>query len=173
MHSGCAHKAQELRKKKCANGSVLFAFQCLECGSPASAWLPHSDERLKGGEVTDWDYEIFERDSAFERAFSVAEEAGVSVVGAKTSIEIYDAIRVKRGQEWRARYIDHLKSDAWREIRRKVLKRAKNICEGCATADATQVHHLTYKNLGRELLWELVAVCDRCHETAHSSGEGE
>lgn len=38
------------------------------------------------------------------------------------------------------------------------------LCEGCGKARATQVHHKTYRNLGDEFLFELVALCDACHK---------
>jgi len=49
----------------------------------------------------------------------------------------------------------------------KVISRDKRLCQaqlpGCV-ATATQAHHLTYKHLGHEPLFELIAVCWRCHE---------
>jgi 5-methylcytosine-specific restriction endonuclease McrA len=48
-----------------------------------------------------------------------------------------------------------------------VLERAGNICEGCGEKKASQVHHLTYKHLRLEFLFELVAVCEKCHDTLH------
>ncbi|MCK1357156.1 MULTISPECIES: hypothetical protein [unclassified Bradyrhizobium] len=33
---------------------------------------------------------------------------------------------------------------------------------------ATQVHHLTYKHIFREFVFELIAVCDECHSRLHS-----
>ena len=64
-------------------------------------------------------------------------------------------------------YPQYLQSDAWKELRAKVLKRASNICEGCGTEKAVQVHHLRYAHVGYEFLWELVAVCLACHERVH------
>jgi 5-methylcytosine-specific restriction endonuclease McrA len=46
-------------------------------------------------------------------------------------------------------------------------QRAGGICEGCRQESATEVHHLTYEHAGREFLWELVAICRRCHERYH------
>jgi len=65
-------------------------------------------------------------------------------------------------------YNEYLKSTEWRSRRARVLKRANGICEGCLVSEATQVHHLTYEHVGDELMFELVAICDACHEKAHS-----
>jgi hypothetical protein len=70
-------------------------------------------------------------------------------------------------EKWRHCYEEYLQSDAWHERRRRVLARARGICEGCRQAPATQVHHLTYKHVCNEFLWELVAICRGCHERYH------
>ena len=65
----------------------------------------------------------------------------------------------------RLTYQDYLKSDGWERTRRKVLARARHICEGCGEARATQVHHLNYEDPRcEELLFNLVALCGRCHD---------
>lgn len=72
----------------------------------------------------------------------------------------------------------------WRQCRRcgaavgSAVARARGVCEGCRSARATQVHHLTYQHAGHvvpggELLWELVAVCDDCHDRAHMRAVSE
>lgn len=68
---------------------------------------------------------------------------------------------------WHNRYRAYLKTDAWAKKRDFVLERARGVCEGCGTARATTVHHLTYEHAGDEFLWELRAVCEACHDKAH------
>lgn len=58
--------------------------------------------------------------------------------------------------------------ERWERKRQSVLRRCNFICEGCAEAPATQVHHLTYDHVGSELLFELVGLCAACHERVHS-----
>jgi len=70
-------------------------------------------------------------------------------------------------REWWRRYEAYLQTPQWQLRRRRVLERADFRCEGCRQAPATQVHHLTYKRLGHEMLFDLVAVCDACHEAIH------
>lgn len=45
-------------------------------------------------------------------------------------------------------------------------------CELCREAEATQVHHTTYANLGMERNHELVALCRRCHQHITANGLG-
>jgi hypothetical protein len=76
-------------------------------------------------------------------------------------------------QEWDAWYEKYRQTDAWRERRERVLKRANYVCEGCRINRATEIHHMTYDNTGDEFLWQLVAICRDCHERFHGLGRYE
>jgi len=54
---------------------------------------------------------------------------------------------------------------------RAVLERDLRLCQGCRQRPATQVHHQTYRRVGREMLFDLVAVCDECHDAIHEGGD--
>lgn len=79
-----------------------------------------------------------------------------------------EAAKAQADAEWRRRYDAHMVSPKWRTIRAKVIARAGAICEGCASAPAVQAHHMTYVHMGDEFLWELKAVCKRCHDRFHA-----
>jgi 5-methylcytosine-specific restriction endonuclease McrA len=64
-------------------------------------------------------------------------------------------------------YRNHLQSEYWKNIRRHALERDNRICQSCKKEQATEVHHLTYKNLGNESLDELISYCRACHEKVH------
>jgi 5-methylcytosine-specific restriction endonuclease McrA len=77
-------------------------------------------------------------------------------------------------QKWRAAhpdfwewYSEYLNSAEWQLVRAKVMARCRGFCEGCGEARATQVHHLTYAHVGEEFLFELVGLCDACHDRIH------
>jgi hypothetical protein len=65
------------------------------------------------------------------------------------------------------RYRDYLRSDAWKELRDKVLNRDDHTCQGCLSRPATQVHHLTYEHIFEEFALELVSLCALCHARIH------
>jgi 5-methylcytosine-specific restriction endonuclease McrA len=69
----------------------------------------------------------------------------------------------------RQSYDDYLRSDAWKRRAAKILQRANGVCEGCLSNPASEVHHLTYQNIGQEFAWELRAVCRSCHSRIHSA----
>lgn len=62
----------------------------------------------------------------------------------------------------------YLKSKEWYNKRIKVLNRDKYVCQACLKNKATQVHHLTYERIYKEPLFDLVSVCDECHNSIHS-----
>jgi hypothetical protein len=74
------------------------------------------------------------------------------------------ALQEQKDREWWDWYNLYLQSPEWLWRRDAVLKRARYVCEGCGKNRAVQVHHLTYKHVGHEMLWELVAVCKECHD---------
>ena len=62
-------------------------------------------------------------------------------------------------------YKNYLQSPAWKVKRDAVIQRDGGQC--VCGAQATQVHHKTYKNIGKEPLSDLVALCQECHDRAH------
>ena len=69
---------------------------------------------------------------------------------------------------WWREYNEYLSTQMWKGKRAQVIARCKNICEGCLSETVYQVHHLTYANLGDELLFQLVGLCKACHEKCHT-----
>ena len=63
-------------------------------------------------------------------------------------------------------YNRYRKSARWQTKRRTILKCARYKCWKCGRP-ATQVHHETYKRIGKERLSDLTAVCGGCHKRIH------
>jgi len=68
---------------------------------------------------------------------------------------------------WWERYNAYLLTPGWRSKRDRVLQRAHGLCEGCGAKRAVYAHHLTYERVFNEMLFDLVALCDECHQTIH------
>lgn len=64
----------------------------------------------------------------------------------------------------KSEYQRYLASREWAVLRRKVHNRSAGICERCHINEASQVHHVTYERIGRELLEDLQHVCSLCHD---------
>ena len=88
--------------------------------------------------------------------------AGLKIVVDKW---VSDKQREKRRNYYRDTY---LSSDDWKRKRALVLKRDSYRCVYCG-ARATQVHHKRYarRNIGREPIEWLVAMCKPCYERQH------
>lgn len=140
----CEGTTSELRRRVLGNGAVQIVYQCLTCGRSASNPLAKSSvpnhERLPA-----WDESL-----------------------AGQYDEMRAGLRQEQKAEWFEEHNAYLLTPKWRAKRAAVLKRSGGMCEGCAEKYASQVHHLTYVHWKDELLWELVAVCDECHERAHA-----
>lgn len=77
-------------------------------------------------------------------------------------IDFIKYLQVKRDEYFNKKYDDYLTSDKWYVIRNTVMERDNYKCQICKNK-ATDIHHLTYKNFGKEYLFELVALCRACH----------
>ena len=63
-------------------------------------------------------------------------------------------------------YKDYLKSDRWREIRRRIWRAAKGRCALCGEKGSA-VHHKTYARVGNEWEEDLELLCKLCHDRRH------
>ncbi len=66
------------------------------------------------------------------------------------------------------KHAEYIKSPEWKIKRKLVLERDNYKCLSCLSANATEVHHLSYKHLGNEPLFELVSICRRCHQEIYN-----
>ncbi len=71
------------------------------------------------------------------------------------------------------KYLNHLQSPYWKNIRQQVLLRDNNTCQKCLKAPAQEVHHLTYNNLGNENLSDLLSLCRICHFSLHNQNNSK
>ena len=63
-------------------------------------------------------------------------------------------------------YQCYLLSEQWKTRRSAVMARDNHMCQYCG-GEATEVHHLTYENIGNEPLEDLIAICRLCHKDQH------
>lgn len=68
-------------------------------------------------------------------------------------------------------YVDFLKSDYWKQVRKLVLKRDGRMCVICRETKQLDIHHDTYKNHGDEMnhLDDLMTLCRKCHKEHHDA----
>lgn len=68
-------------------------------------------------------------------------------------------------------YSQYLQTKHWKGLRGFMLRRFKT-CQNCGRDYGLQVHHKTYKRLGREdALADLVVLCAPCHHSFHTGDD--
>lgn len=67
--------------------------------------------------------------------------------------------------EFSLNYLEYIRSSAWHRspARQKALTNAAGHCRLCHASARLEVHHSTYKRLGRERDNDLIALCSECH----------
>ena len=151
----CEHVTCELRRRVIKGGSITYVRQCVRCGQTTS---PVKAE-IALAEVGDIVMPAF--DTTLERAWNAQRSARYK--------QVFDSLSGKRSEE----YEEYLDSEDWQAKRELVFERSGGICEGCRERKADEVHHLTYAHIGKEFLWELVAICGVCHERIHENDEAD
>lgn len=68
---------------------------------------------------------------------------------------------------WWKDYKQYLSTDKWRKKSQAVLQRDNYLCQACLLRTATQAHHKSYEFMGQEPLFDLIAICEPCHEHLH------
>lgn len=66
-----------------------------------------------------------------------------------------------------AQYHEYILSPQWKARAQRAIKRAGNRCQVCGNIRKLQVHHNTYRNLGKEKAADLCVLCARCHALFH------
>jgi hypothetical protein len=137
----CPHPTLERRQRTHANGVVVHGDQCLTCGH----WSENGIKKDRALTDLPW------YDEKLRHSFR---DQG----GFKTT---------RLGADW---YHVYLQSPEWKRRRRMIMERSGGVCEArivCDGSSSVAVHHLSYRYLGFEPLWDLAAVCDECHSFIH------
>lgn len=151
----CDHELIEMRLRTYANGTTHCVEQCQRCGKALRQYKKIASEVRRAratGPLLDFDETL--RDKFY----------------AKANLH-RTSQRQEEKEAWWQWYDEYLCSDEWSRKRRLVLQRDDYTCQGCVTRQASRVHHLTYEHVGNEFLWQLVAVCQDCHDRLHEKDD--
>ena len=141
-----------IRRKPIRGGGFQLKHQCMVCGAAVGSAIAHDKFNIQ---IDEWDLSL-----------EAAWKENVNKFYRDNAFQLEQNIENKSTQWWK-QYNKYLLSEQWRDRRDRIFRRAGYICEGCGAKPASQVHHLSYKNVGKEFLWEIVAVCDDCHARCH------
>lgn len=150
----CPHKRVGIVKYQNGGGAVCYNWFCAKCGQKLSSNIPHAlaegrEEKASFSDMSDrsGNYEAERRASLMHLENAAADRCQPKL---------------------RDEYGEYLEGDYWAQISAKVMKRAHGICEGCLSQTAEQVHHVDYRNRGHEFAFQLVAICNECHDRYHA-----
>lgn len=146
-------KVERITRRELSNGRIAYYLQCPLCGNGRA---------VKNSQATGATYPAWRDDLQSRRR----DEYNRLCDLVRAEIE---KDRQNKTTDWWKWYNTYLQTTEWHAIRDKVLKRCNNWCEGCDRRPAVHVHHLTYDHVGNELLFELVGVCQFCHDRIHAS----
>jgi len=64
-------------------------------------------------------------------------------------------------------YVKNASHDANHHAWRAAIARAYGHCETCYEQTKLEAHHLHYRTVGNESLWDFLMLCRKCHFAAH------
>ena len=70
--------------------------------------------------------------------------------------------------EWTT-YAEYLRTLHWKRKRQEAFEFHGRQCQECGSTEDLQVHHTTYRRLGRERLKTLQILCKHCHAIRHEN----
>jgi hypothetical protein len=149
----CKHTNKSVRKKYAADGAISIWHQCDRCGHKVGVAIKKATfTQAELDALPKWDNQI---------------ETGFHAESKKRFDELWANEKQRQLGVWQQAYEQYLQTPEWKRKRQLVLLRAQGICEGCREVEATDVHHLSYDDVGNEFLFELVALCRKCHQRLH------
>lgn len=143
----CGSYNTEPRLYAFKNGTQNVVMQCNHCGGRYGNWI--SKNKIENLEDLKPFNEAAEKKFRDKQAYN------------------RERMNVDVSADWWNRYNDHLNSRAWKIKRDAVLERDSYWCQACQSRKAKDVHHLSYKRMGNEPLFDLVSVCRECHQKLH------
>lgn len=69
-------------------------------------------------------------------------------------------------QETAKTYTKYLLTQHWQNIRKQKLE-LNPICEKCGSSQKLNIHHQSYRGLGKEKINNLITLCEKCHSKLH------
>ena len=71
--------------------------------------------------------------------------------------------------EHKTTYAEYLDTEHWKTTRKRFWesKLHNGACYSCGSKEKLQVHHKTYRRIGKERLTDLCLLCDECHGRTH------
>lgn len=142
----------------CSNNTIQLRNYCKKCHELVGHALPQ-----KGIEIRMETVKNYESYREFIANLNAPENEAIKL--------LYQEIKEKRAYKMGFDYNSYLRSDAWKELKRKIAARDDNKCKLCGSTSSLDTHHLNYAHFGKEYPFELVTLCRDCHHREYHSDE--
>lgn len=169
----CRHFDTIFTKREIKTG-LRKAIQCKNCGRMLSTKFTHAQRQCKLYDLPVFDEGLKKEWDDWRHVFLITSSEvwyrcfyRWRMIYPDKYLEFLQ-IQDKKNQEWWDRYSSYLDSYEWKEKRQQKLDQARGLCERCGEK-ATEVHHLSYRNIGDEPLGDLMAICYWCHHQEHGT----
>lgn len=149
----CSHINHDVGRVTYSNGSIHVRQVCFDCGEFIGDTIKKSDAHNS--------LPIIDQEK-IRKAYQERRQNEYADIKQK-----HVRMQRKRDAGFQKEYVNYLSSPKWKERRERVLQRANYLCEGCLENRATTVHHLNYRHIYHEMLFDLVALCHACHAMCH------
>lgn len=156
----CTHPSTEVLRVRVAGGSVQVRNCCTVCGDRRGTSLSQKDKA--------WVESLPWQSSGRAGTYKSRRDEEKRAI-------LIDLARRQFAENGRftASYQAYIQSPGWKARREKVMKRCRGMCEGCGDNRAVHVHHHSYRHFGNEFLFELLGLCQNCHDRLHKEEIGE
>ncbi|RZK06556.1 MAG: hypothetical protein EOO46_15185 [Flavobacterium sp.] len=159
----------EPRIRKYESGITHYVTQCTTCG--ATFGQPFSKKLIVDHESIKPFDEEFEKQfvaEAYKDLFELSDkQKKLQEIRKRLKSDYFKNVLKLPFDNFETAYNAYLNSPFWQTKRKLILERDNFLCQFCNAAKATQVHHLSYDNLGNECDFELLSVCYPCHQIIH------
>jgi hypothetical protein len=157
LSSNCNHERRSVFQVQISVGKPHVKEACPDCGQA----LGNPIKRIPAHE----NLKIVDLETIrIERELSLFEIKKKIVLARRKTDTEFD-------QLWWKEYDEYLSSAAWKQKRQIKLERVDFICEGCGIEKAEEIHHISYRNVPYEMLFELIGMCSFCHSLMHLDKE--
>jgi len=157
----CQSPNLQISKLITSSGTVQVKNQCTNCGEVAGSAL--------GGYTKEQKETLPVVDRTKREEYSTAKWNLINLFHNKRK-ELQERRQANKETLWWNAYKAYLNSPTWISKRSKTLARDNHTCQACLQNRATQVHHKTYEHVdfrGSEPLFDLVSICNQCHDLLH------
>ncbi len=157
------------------NGATHYVTQCNICGF--SFGQPYPKKLFKdsdGIKMFDEEFEKKYYEEAHKEMFERTKiQKKLGQLRKQLKADYFKSVLKLPFDNFEIAYGAYLNSSAWQIKRKQILGRDNYLCQFCKEEKATQVHHLSYDNLGNECEFELLSVCHSCHQIIHNIENNE